>query len=164
MGREDDRVALLDADLVVRPRARRPRTADGSPCEPVTMMTTLPGGILTAWPRSMIKSSGNIQIPHLASDLDVFTHRPPGDRHLAIKFGATLAAICTRDISEAKVAMRMRPRAWRKTSSKPFGRFVSDSVQPARSALVLSASRASTPRCENSASLAKSGGQLSIGV
>ena len=30
--------------------------------------------------------------------------------------------------------------------------------------LVLSASKASTPRCENSASLAKSGGQLSIGV
>ena len=83
---------------------------------------------------------------------------------LRLNFWAAAAAICTREMSEAKVATMMRPGAVRKTSSKPWARSISDSVQPGRSALVLSASRASTPRCENSASLAKSGGQPSIGV
>ena len=59
-----------------------------------------------------------------------------------------------REISEAKLAMMMRPLALRKTSSKAGSITRSEGVQPARSALVESASSASTPRSENSASLA----------
>jgi hypothetical protein len=59
-----------------------------------------------------------------------------------------------REMSEAKVAMMMRPGASRKTASKAGSITASDGVQPALSALVESDSSASTPRPANSASLA----------
>src|SRR5258707_1293924 len=57
-----------------------------------------------------------------------------------------------REINEAKVATMIRPGAARKTRSKASSMTASESVQPGRSALVLSDNNASTPRFENSAS------------
>jgi len=77
---------------------------------------------------------------------------------------AARAACWMREISEAKVPIKIRPGAWRKTSSKAASITASDGVQPGRSALVESASRARTPRSPNSASLPKSVGRPSTGV
>ena len=67
---------------------------------------------------------------------------------------AALPTCCMREISEAKLAMMIRPLALRKTSRKAASITLSEGVQPGRSALVELASSASTPRLENSASLA----------
>jgi hypothetical protein len=67
---------------------------------------------------------------------------------------AALATCCIREISEAKLAMMMRPGAFLKTSSKAGSITRSEGVHPGLSALVESASKASTPRAANSASLA----------
>ena len=56
------------------------------------------------------------------------------------------------------------PGALRNSSSKAASITLSEAVQPGLTELVESESRASTPRFENSASLAKSVGRLSTGV
>ncbi len=77
---------------------------------------------------------------------------------------AASATCCTREISDAKVATITRPLASAMTFSNAGRMTDSDGVQPGRSALVESESRRSTPRFENSESLAKSVGQPSTGV
>src|SRR5690606_34246569 len=65
-----------------RPQASRPRTADGSPCVPVAMMTSSLGFILFAC--SMLTNrSGQIEVAEPRGDLNIFLHAKARDRHLA---------------------------------------------------------------------------------
>ncbi len=146
------------------PAERRPTMEEGSPCEPVHMMTTLWSCICNAWSIGTIISSGISRYLSLRAIFTLSTMLGPAKVILRPLLAAASATCCTREISEAKVAMMTRPLASLNTLSNAGPMTASEGVQPGRSAFVESESSKSTPRVENSESFAKSVGQPSTGV
>ncbi len=137
---------------------------EGSPCEPVHMITTLWSCMFKACSIGTISSSGISRYFNLRATFTLSTMLGPAIAILRPLFMAASATCCTREIKEANVATIMRPFASAKTLSNAGPMTASEGVQPGRSALVESESSRSTPRAANSASFAKSVGQPSTGV
>ena len=95
-----------------------------------------------------------LRYPSLRAILTLSSMLGPASAILRPCLAAASATCWMREIREANVAMMTRPFASLKTLSNAGPITISEGVHPGRSALVESESSRSTPRCENSASLA----------
>ena len=104
-----------DARMTVSPAAMRigwsrPAIRDsadiGSPCDPVEISTTSPGGISSASRRSIEQPAGHVQVAELAGDAHVADHGPADEGDLAPVLGRRVEHL----LHPVHVARRSTPR------------------------------------------------------